>query len=494
MEYEAVIGLETHIQLSTASKMFCSCSARFQDVEPNTLVCPVCLALPGALPTVNRNAVESAIQIGLALNCEVASETKFDRKNYIYPDLMKGYQISQYDIPICYGGWLELDCSPPFVIRIERVHMEEDVAKLIHVGTGKTASSLLDMNRSGLPLMEVVTRPDFRTSEQVELYIEMLQSIVRYLGVGTANMEEGSFRCDANVSLRPVGLDVLNKKVELKNMNRVSAVGRAVRFEIERQRMIYEEGGEPRQETWGWDDAAGEPRLQRSKEEANDYRYFPEPDLPAISVLPEWLDEVKSRMPELPSVRKRRLMDDWALSDYDASVITASRFAADYFDAALAFVPASSSMEDKMPIAKNMANWFNTEMIRMFDESGSGLSFEDKVKPNNFFLLSEKFRQGEITNSGFKQVLQAMFETGKSPEELIFEMNLAKVDDVVSLEPMVVDVVSSNPKVVQDYAKGKTAAAKFLVGQVMKATRGTADAKTVLRLIEKELARKVQAQ
>ena len=336
-EFEAVIGLETHVQLNTKSKMFSWSGAGYQKAAPNTLVDPVSMALPGTLPVVNKRAVESAITIGLALNCEVAEVTKFDRKQYTYPDLMKGYQISQYDEPICVNGWLDLPTETPWRVGINRVHMEEDVARLIHIDspTGGVMHSLLDINRAGVPLMEVVTEPDMRTPEQVEAYITTLQSIIRYLGVGTANMEEGSFRCDANISVRPVGSTTLGEKVEVKNMNRVRAVREAVEYEIERQIAAIRRGERIVQETRGWMDGEKFTVTQRSKEDAHDYRYFPEPDIPPIHIGREWVAEIDAQMPELPLAKKQRFVGSWGLSDYDASLLVDSRSSAEYFESVM---------------------------------------------------------------------------------------------------------------------------------------------------------------
>ena len=369
MEYEAVIGIETHVQLKTRSKMFGTSSAEYQNAEPNTLVDEVSMALPGTLPVVNETAVEYAMMIGMAINCNIARITKFDRKNYTYPDLMKGYQITQMDEPICYEGYVDLPIEDSIRVRINRVHMEEDVARLIHVEgpRGGTVHSLIDINRAGTPLMEVVTEPDMHTSEQVEAYINNLQHIIRYLGVGTANMEEGSFRCDANVSVRPKGMKELTTKVEVKNMNRVRAVVRAVEYEIERQIAANESGERIVQETRGWDDGKGITVSQRSKEEANDYRYFPEPDIPPLIISEEWIERTQAAMPELPIPRKARFVSEWGLSEYDADLLTALRSTADYFESVCEGVKALSA-DAKRAFAKAASNWLTCEMARMMNE------------------------------------------------------------------------------------------------------------------------------
>ncbi len=487
--WEAVIGLETHVQLSTKSKMFCSCSADHHGVEPNTLVCPVCLALPGSLPVVNRHAIAQGILIGIALNCKVASVTKFDRKNYTYPDLMKGYQISQYDRPICSNGELQLPTNPPHRIRIERVHLEEDVSRLVHIdaASGKDGYSLLDVNRSGVPLAEIVTMPDFRTADQVSLYIEMLQSIIRYLEVGNANMEEGSFRCDANVSVRSRGSDILNPKVEIKNMNRITAVSRAVSYEIKRQTAIYEKGGRVFQETRGWDEEAGVTKVQRSKEDTNDYRYFPEPDLYSIEIDEEWQAEIRSGIPELPAQRKERFIREWGISDYDASQIIAERSTAEYFDDAVSFLGKTPDA-DKFYAVKNVVNWLNTEVTRLLHEDETLSISDGKVNPRDFVALVEKFRLGEITNNVAKQVMEEMFRKGGDPSSIIEKRSLGKVNDDALIRSAAKIAIDNNPNAVKDYLRGKVTAARFLVGKVMKSTEGRADPAVALSIIKEELA------
>jgi aspartyl-tRNA(Asn)/glutamyl-tRNA(Gln) amidotransferase subunit B len=468
--------------------MFCPCGADYQSSEPNTRVCPVCLALPGTLPVVNRQAVEYAMMIGLALNCQIAPITKFDRKNYSYPDLMKGYQISQFDMPICFEGYVDLPTSPPHRVRINRVHMEEDVAKLTHIAgpDGREGHALMDVNRAGVPLMEIVTEPDMRSTDQVVTYIEALQSIIRYLGVGTANMEEGSFRCDANVSVRPVGHKELTTKVEVKNMNRISAVARAIEYEIERQIKVYESGERVTQDTRGWDDATGTTRPQRSKEFANDYRYFAEPDIPPLQIDEAWITEVRSRLPELPSERKARLMNDWGLSEYDASLITALRATAEYFDEVVKPVVAAGKKE-KAAIAKEAANWMNGELLRLMNDSRVPSPFETKIGPLQLAALVDKFRRRELNNSTAKQVFEEMWRSGRDPDSIIEERGFGMVSDTSELEKHVDEAIRNNPKAVEDYLAGKEASAKFLMGQVMKATKGQADPPLVQQLIADKL-------
>ncbi len=484
-EFEAVIGLETHVQLNTKSKMFSWSGAEYQQASPNMLVDPVSMALPGTLPVVNKRAVESAIAIGLALNCEIAEITKFDRKQYTYPDLMKGYQISQYDEPICTDGWLDLPTDEPRRVGINRVHMEEDVARLIHVDspTGGVMHSLLDINRSGVPLMEIVTEPDMRTSKQVEAYITALQAIIRYLGVGTANMEEGSFRCDANISVRPIGSREFGEKVEVKNMNRVRAVCEAVEYEIKRQVAAIKRGERIEQETRGWMDGEKVTVTQRSKEDAHDYRYFPEPDIPPIHIGRDWVTKIKSGMPELPLAKKHRFMTDWGLSDYDASLLVDQRSSAEYFEKVMLSV-ADQSRNDQADFAKETANWLNGEMARMMHEADVRAMGETLVDPASLAVLVRKFQQREINNNSAKRVFAEMFENGADPEEVIQRMGLAAVGDVDELTPIIQEVLANNEAAVADYLSGKTTAIRFLMGQVMKATRGRADAQAVMGLLE----------
>ena len=493
MEYEPVIGLEIHIQLSTRSKMFCSCGADYQAAAPNTRVCPVCLALPGVLPVINRAAVESAIKIGLALNCEIVELTKFDRKNYPYPDLMKGYQISQFDTPLASDGWLDIpaaDGSGASVrIGITRVHMEEDVARLTHVpgnGSKRGGHALMDVNRAGVPLMEVVSEPDMRSPAQAEAYILTLQSIIRYLGVGTASMEEGSFRCDANVSVRPKGSDKLLERAEIKNMNRVRAVQRALEYEVRRQTGLHEAGERVVQETRGWDDQRGVTVAQRSKEEAHDYRYFPEPDLPPLRIDRAWVEELRSSLPELPPARQERFEEEYGLSTYDASLITASRALADYFEETIE--AAGNDAGTRLPFAKETANWLNGEMARLLNADAGPDDIADvKIAPDQLAVLVEMFRKRDLNNAAAKQVLDEMFETGRDPTEIVSEKGLARVSDEETLLLAIEKVVADNEPAVNDYLGGKETAVKFLVGQVMKATRGRADASIAADLLKNTL-------
>lgn len=488
MDFEPVIGLEVHVQLRTRSKMFCGCAADYQASEPNSLVCPVCLALPGALPVINRRAIEFAIMTGLALNCRIARITKFDRKNYPYPDLMKGYQISQFDMPVCEDGWLDVPADSPgqplVRVRIKRVHMEEDVARLVHVG-GPEGHALMDVNRSGVPLMEIVSEPDIRSPAQAEAYLTLLQSTIRYLGVGTANMEEGSFRCDANVSLRRKGDQALGTKVEVKNMNRVRAVGRALEFEVARQTEVLNGGGRVEQETRGWVDDREVTVSQRSKEQAHDYRYFPEPDLPPLEISPAWVEEIRARLPELAPARRARFVAAFGLSDYDASLLTAARSSADYFEAVVAARP--SGIEAKT-FAKEAANWINGEFGRLAaGRTANGDGSGAVPAAGHLASLVAMFQERSLSNAAAKQVLAEMFESGKDPAAIVEAKGLRKVSDAGALGPAVDQAIASNPAAVDDYRKGKEAAIRFLVGQVMRASKGRADPVKAAELLAEKL-------
>lgn len=489
-KFEAVIGLETHVQLNTTSKMFSWSGATYQKASPNSLVDPVSMALPGTLPVVNKRAIESAIAIGLALNCDIAEVTKFDRKQYTYPDLMKGYQISQYDEPICLDGWIDLPTDEPCRVGINRVHMEEDVARLIHIDspTGGVMHSLLDINRSGVPLMEIVTEPDLRSTEQVEAYITSLQAIVRYLGVGTANMEEGSFRCDANISVRPAGSSILGEKVEVKNMNRIRAVCEAVEYEIRRQIDAIGRGERVEQETRGWMDGEKVTVTQRSKEDAHDYRYFPEPDIPPLRISRDWVKTIHSGMPELPLAKKHRFMTDWDLSDYDASLLVDQLTSAEYFEEVMA-TAADESAKDQAEFAKATANWLNGEMARSMHEADLQDMNQTRVDPASLAVLVRKFQKREINNNAAKRVFDEMFQNGADPEEVIQRLGLAAVANVDELTPIIEEVLAANESAVADYKSGKTTAIRFLMGQVMKATRGRADAQVVMGMLEEAMRR-----
>ena len=418
MNFEAVIGLETHVQLNTNSKMFSRSSAKYQNEEPNTIVDPTSMGLPGALPVVNKKAVESAIKIGLALDCKIAENTKFDRKQYFYPDLMKGYQISQFDEPICYEGFIKI--SKDKKIRINRVHMEEDVAKLTHINSRDSNYSLLDINRSGTPLMEIVTEPDLNSSEEVVEYIENLQKIIRYIGVGSANMEEGSFRCDANISIRERGAKKLGTKVEIKNMNRISAVADAVNYEIKRQIKATESNEKIIQETRGWSEEKSITISQRTKEESNDYRYFPEPDIPPLEINADWVSEIKNELPELPNARKSKYIENLELSEYDADLLTSDVNFSDFFESVINELQQNLDNKDYV---KYTANLMNGEFNRLLNLKSS--NFDDiKFNSSDLANLILIYFENKINNKILKTVFEEMWDTGSKPEDIISSKNL----------------------------------------------------------------------
>jgi aspartyl-tRNA(Asn)/glutamyl-tRNA(Gln) amidotransferase subunit B len=486
MEYETVIGLEVHAQLLTKSKMFCRCSAEYVDAPPNTHVCPVCLGMPGVLPTINKRAIEYAIMTALALNCSISENTRFDRKNYPYPDLMKGYQISQYDNPLSHQGWLTIEVGGKNKrIGITRVHQEEDVAKLVHrTDPSGESYSLVDVNRAGVPLMEIVSEPDIRSPEEAREYLMKLHSILQYLGVSTGNMEEGSFRCDANVSIRPAGSTKFMSKVEVKNMNSFKAVYRALAYEVERQRKVVEEGGRLVQETRGWVEEKGATVSQRSKEQAHDYRYFPEPDLPPLSVSREWVEEIKARLPELPDARRDRFVSQLGLSRYDASLLTVSKAMADYFESCLKLMPQGVDTEKK---AKAVANWLLGEFNRLLNATGTEIE-KSKLTPRHLVEMLDLIDKGTLSTKMAKEVFEEMFHSGKKASEIVKDKGLAQISSSLELDGIIEQVIAANPQAVADFKQGKEQALKFLVGQAMKATRGQANHRIVNDLLRRKLA------
>ena len=482
MDYETVIGLEVHVQLQTQSKMFCSCRADYHDAPVNSRVCPVCLGLPGSLPVINKKAVEYTIMMGLALGCEIPGLTKFDRKNYPYPDLMKGYQISQYDMPLAMNGRLEITADgQDRCVRVERVHLEEDVSKLQHVSGGNNdAHSLVDVNRSGVPLMEVVSHPDMRTPEEARSYLTKLHSIIQYLGVSTANAQDGSFRCDANISLRPFGQEEYGTKAEIKNMNSLSAVFLALNHEVERQRKVLESGERVVQETRGWSEERGATYSQRSKEEAHDYRYFPEPDLPPLVVDQAWIEEIRAKIPQLPADRLKSFMNDYGLPEYDARLLTNSRAMADYFDQVAGLRLTSGDESDKF--AKNISNWILGDLSRLLNLQNMEIE-QSPVSPEHLVELIKLVDEGTVSVSMAKTVLEESFESGGSPAQIVREKRYTQISDSSTVESAVGEAIDANPQAVSDYMGGKETAAKFLVGQVMKITKGQAKPDLVNELV-----------
>ena len=485
MKYESVIGLEVHAQLTTESKMFCSCPADYQGQSINTMVCPVCMGMPGSLPVINEKAVQLVIATGLALNCSISEWTKFDRKNYPYPDLMKGYQISQYDYPIAYSGYLDITSENILsTVRVNRVHLEEDVAKLTHLGSKSNARSLLDINRAGVPLMETVSEPDMRTSDQAREYLVQLRSILQFIGVSTCNMEEGNFRCDANISIRPIGDSNLGSKVEVKNMNSLRAVQGALEFEFERQVKMAEKGERIIQETRGWVDDKEITVSQRSKEDANDYRYFPEPDLPPLIISKNLVDSIQGKLPELPSVRKSRYIEDYKISEYDAGLIISDISFSNFFDDAVN--SSNKASEELNTRAKTIANLLLTEVNRLLNLENILIN-ETKLTPIAINEIAQLLEAGDINSTVGKQVLEETFKSGISPKKIVEEKGLIQITDSDSLIPVLEVVLDNNPDAVNDYINGKDTAVRFLVGQVMKETKGKANPTLVSELLVKQL-------
>jgi len=478
MDYEIVIGLEVHTQLLTESKMFCSCSTDYASAPPNTHVCPICLGMPGVLPGINEKAIEYTVMTALALNCTIPEYTKFDRKNYFYPDLMKGYQISQYEAPIGKGGWLTIDSNDTRKrINITRVHLEEDVAKLWHRGD----CSLIDVNRSGVPLMEVVSEPEISSPEEARDYLIRLRNILRYLGVSTGNMEEGSFRCDANISIRPVASKELLPKAEVKNMNSFKAVYQALEYESKRQKQMLEEGGELVQETRGWIEEAGITVTQRTKEYADDYRYFPEPDLPPLALDRAWIEEIRARLPELPEARRDRFINQYGLSLYDANILTTSRAMADYFENCVKLTNPGK--------AKTVSNWLLGDFSRLLH--ATNIEIENvKISPRHLAEMLGLVDDGTISGPATKAVFEEMFRTGKRASEIITEKKLSQISDADEIREVVKQVMANNTGAVADYSSGKQEALTFIIGQVMKTTRGRANPGVVREIIIQELGGK----
>jgi aspartyl-tRNA(Asn)/glutamyl-tRNA(Gln) amidotransferase subunit B len=482
--YETVIGIEVHAQLRTESKMFCSCATApppGERDEPNTRTCPICMALPGTLPVINRRAVELVMLTGLALDCEIqTTAVRFERKNYFYPDLPKGYQISQFALPLCADGRLEVPVpaeETSVSIGITRAHLEEDTARLQHGGRGY---SLLDFNRAGVPLMEIVTEPDVRSPAQARAYGETLRDILRYIGASDGDMETGSMRIEGNVSLRPIATDAFGTKVEVKNLNSFRSLERAMEFEVARQADALERGERLVQETRGWQETEGRTIPQRSKEEANDYRYFPEPDLPPLRPSEEWVAQIRAGLPELPAARRARYEEGLGLSAYDAGVLTADLALADYFDAVVAAGIAP----------KTAANWVTGEFSRLLNQHAAEGQRASAValRPAGLAELIGGVEGGEVSAANAKTVLAEVFETGESPKAVVDRRGLQQVGDAESIGAEIEAVLAEFPAQVADYRAGKSQLFGFLVGQVMKRTAGRADA----RLVNDELRRRLE--
>lgn len=478
MKYESVIGLEVHVELKTNTKIFCGCSTEF-GAEPNTHVCPVCLGLPGSMPVLNKEVLHYAVKAGLALHCDILPYSKFDRKNYYYPDLPKNFQTSQYDLPICLNGYVDIEVGGETRrIRLTRIHMEEDAGKLVHSGASIDTSdtSFVDYNRTGVPLLEIVSEPDIRSGEEARAYLEKLRSIMQYLGVSDCRMEEGSMRCDANISIRPVGTTTLGTKTEIKNINSFSGVQKGIEYEAVRQAQILEDGGSIQQATRGWDEAKGVTVLQRVKEGEADYRYFPEPDLIPIEVSPEYIEHVRTELPEMPDARCKRFQNELGLSDYDANLLTMEKQTADYFEAVVA------SGAD----AKTAANWMLGEFAKKLNEEGVTVD-KAPIRPEGLAELISLIAKGTISGKIAKKVLPEMWTSGKSAADVVKEQGLVQITDTGAIEEIVKSVIAANPQSVADYKAGKKKAIGFLVGQVMKETKGRANPGVVNQLLTKNL-------
>lgn len=477
-ELQAVIGLEVHAQVLTKSKMFCSCSADAFGAPPNTHVCPICLGMPGALPVINQVAVEATLMTALALHCSIPEYAKFDRKNYIYPDLMKGYQISQYDLPLSRNGWLAIESEGQVKrIGVRRVHLEEDTAKLFHV-PDNGGSSLIDVNRSGVALMEIVSQPELHSAEDVKQYATALRQILRYLRVSSGDMEKGALRIEPNISLRPRGSTELSAtRTEVKNLNSISAMYHAVEYEIKRQTEVWQSGGVVKQETLGWDEVRGVTVSQRSKEEAHDYRYFPEPDLPRLYVSAAWVDEIRARLPELPADKRARYVDELGLSAYDAGVLTAERAVADYFEAAVA------AGEPRGVSPKALSNWLTTEVFGAVGDDVSAL----KITPEQLVQLVARINDQTLSSTQAKVVLKEMLATGADADAVIADKGLAQLNDRAAIQAVAANVISSHPREVQSYLGGKEGLLNFLVGQLIKETRGRANPTLARQVMTEQL-------
>ena len=477
MKYQAVIGLEVHVQLLTTTKIFCGCSTRF-GASPNSQTCPVCLGLPGALPVLNKKVVEYAIRAGLATNCTIAQRSVFARKNYFYPDLPKGYQISQFELPICSSGHLDIQGEwGTKKIGITRIHMEEDAGKLVHGDVpGLGQGSGVDLNRACTPLLEIVSEPDIRSADEAVAYLKKLHQIVVYLGICDGNMEEGSFRCDANVSVMPVGSDTFGTRTETKNVNSFRFVKQAIEYEIERQIEVIEDGGRIVQETRLFDPNSGTTRSMRGKEEAHDYRYFPDPDLVPLMISADWVEDARLCLPELPEAKRARYLAELGLPEYDAEVLTASRELAEYFEACTALFPQP----------KSVANWVMGEVTRALNEDGKGIA-ESPVTPQLLAALLQLIDKGTISGKIAKTVFDEMYKTGKEPAAIVEEKGLVQVSDTGEIERIIDEIMGANAGQVEEYRGGKEKVFGFFVGQVMRASKGKANPSVVNDLLLKKL-------
>ena len=509
MQFEAVIGLEVHAQLKTKTKIFCSCPTSF-GAPPNTHTCPVCLGMPGVLPVLNKKVVEYAMLMGIATNCTISNNSRFARKNYFYPDLPKGYQISQYEFPIARNGHIDIETNGVKKrIGITRIHMEEDAGKLIH--DPSRPYSMVDFNRTGVPLIEIVSEPDIRTFEEAGEYLRKIRSILRYLDICDGNMEEGSFRCDANVSIRPLGDSLLGTRAELKNLNSFKNVEKAIQYEIERQKDVLFEGGKIVQETRLWDPAKNCTTSMRGKEEAHDYRYFPDPDLLPLVIDDLWINELRKKLPELPDEKKERFISEYGLPEYDAGVLTSTKELAGYFEACVKefnspnpdkrdsfqyplegckylneIIFSQKRAENYFSGTKQVSNWVMGALLGLLNTEGKTIE-ESPVSSSNLARLLKLIDKNVISGKIAKTVFEEMAETGKSPEEIIREKDLVQVTDVSAIEEMITKLIESCPKEVADYKAGKTKVLGFFIGRIMKETKGKANPEIVNRILKEKL-------
>ena len=474
MEYEVIIGIEVHAELSTKTKIYCGCTTEFGG-DPNTHCCPVCTGMPGALPVLNEKVVEYAVKAGLATGCEIQRESKQDRKNYFYPDLPKAYQISQFDKPLCEHGevLLEVDGTKK-KIGITRIHIEEDAGKLVH--DSYTGGTLVDLNRAGVPLIEIVSEPDMRSSADAVAYVEKLKGILEYIGVSDCKMQEGSLRADVNLSIRPVGQKEFGTRTETKNLNSFRAIARAIEFEIERQKEVLESGGKIYQETRRWDDAEGKGYAMRTKEDAHDYRYFPEPDLLPIHLSEEYIENLKNTLPELPESRKARYINEIGLPEYDAGIITSSKYLSDFFEEAT----------NECGNAKAVSNWIMGDIIRVVKEKYLEYS-ELPITPLNLAKLIKLVDAGTISSSVARKVFDEVVETGKEPDVIVKEKGLVQISDEGAIKEVVNKIIAANPQSIVDYKAGKDRALGFLVGQCMKEMKGKGNPQILNKLILEEV-------
>jgi aspartyl-tRNA(Asn)/glutamyl-tRNA(Gln) amidotransferase subunit B len=474
MEFEPVIGLEVHAQLKTKTKIFCACSTSF-GAPPNTHTCPVCLGMPGVLPVLNKKVVDYTLRMALATNCEIARESRFARKNYFYPDLPKGYQISQYELPIAEHGFVDIEVNGGLQrIGITRIHMEEDAGKLGHEPDRPV--SMVDFNRTGVPLIEIVSEPDIRSAEAAGAYLRQLRSIVRYLGICDGNLEEGSFRCDANVSIRPMGEEKLGTRTELKNLNSFKHVEKAILYEISRQKETLLDGGTIVQETRLWDPAKNKTSSMRGKEEAHDYRYFPDPDLLPLVIDSQWIQRIKKNLPELPDQKKKRFMEQFDLPSYDAGLLTSDHELAAYFEACVRHFPQP----------KPVSNWVMGSLLGLLNARDKTIA-ESPVSPENLARLLALIEAGVISGKIAKTVFEDMAQTGKPAEQIVEEKGLVQITDTDAIDDVVAEIISNHPKEVEAYQNGKTKLLGFFVGRVMKETRGKANPKLVNEILKKKL-------